>query len=157
MTSNKEIIQTFYTAFQNKDYKTMQNCYAANAVFSDEVFNNLNASQVKAMWEMLIKGGKDLELTFKNVQATDTTGSAEWIASYTFSATNRKVTNRIKASFTFENGKIVQHTDRFNFYAWAKQALGTPGLLLGWTDSLKNKVQQKAMRNLEAFIHKNNA
>lgn len=155
MTSNIEIIQTFYTAFQNKDYKTMQDCYAANAVFSDEVFQNLNASQVKAMWEMLIKAGKDLELEFKNVQATGTTGSAEWIATYTFSATNRKVTNRIKAAFTFENGKIVQHTDRFNFYAWAKQALGTPGLLLGWTGSLKQKVQQKAMQNLEAFMQKN--
>jgi len=154
MTSNKEIIQTFYTAFQNKDFKTMQDCYAANAVFSDEVFKNLNAAQVKAMWEMLIKAGKDLELEFKNVQATGTTGSAEWIATYTFSATNRKVTNRIKAGFTFENGKIVQHTDRFNFYAWAKQALGTSGLLLGWTGFLKNKVQQKAMQNLEAFMRR---
>ena len=155
MTSNIEIIQTFYTAFQKKDYKTMQDCYAPNAVFSDEVFQNLNASQVKAMWEMLIKAGKDLELEFKNVQATGTTGSAEWIATYTFSATNRKVTNRIKANFTFNNGKIVQHTDRFNFYAWAKQALGMPGLLLGWTGSLKQKVQQKAMQNLDAFMQKN--
>lgn len=157
MPSNKEIIQTFYKAFQNKDFKTMQDCYAANAVFNDEVFKNLNALQVKAMWEMLIKSGKDLQLEFKNVQATDTGGSAEWVATYTFSATNRKVTNHIKAAFTFENGKIVQHIDRFNFYSWAKQALGTPGLLLGWTGSLKKKVQQKAMKNLEAFMQRNKA
>jgi hypothetical protein len=107
------------------------------------------------MWEMLIKAGKDLQLEFKNVQDTEKGGSAEWIATYTFSATNRKVTNHIKAAFVFENGKIVQHTDRFKFYSWAKQALGTPGLLLGWTASLKKKVQQKAMKNLDAFMQKN--
>jgi ketosteroid isomerase-like protein len=155
MTSNKDIIQKFYTAFQQKDYKTMQDCYASDAVFSDEVFKDLNAAQVKAMWQMLLTSAKDFTLEFKNVQANDTTGSAEWIATYTFSATNRKVINRIKAGFTFENGKIVQHTDRFSFYAWAKQALGTPGLLLGWTGSLKKKVQQKAMKNLEGFMQKN--
>jgi ketosteroid isomerase-like protein len=154
MISNEQLIQTFYQAFKNKDYKTMQNCYAGHAVFNDEVFKNLNAKQVRAMWEMLIKAGKDMQLEFNNVTATGTTANAEWIATYTFSATKRKVTNRIKASFIIENGKIVQHTDRFNFHSWAKQALGISGLLLGWTGFLKKKVQQKAMKNLSDFISK---
>jgi ketosteroid isomerase-like protein len=152
MTPNEQLINTFYNAFQHKDYKTMQACYADTAVFSDEVFVNLNAAEVKAMWEMLCKKGKDLELVFSNVRSTENTGSAEWTATYSFSKTNRKVINRIQASFEFENGKIVKHTDQFNFYTWASQALGITGSLLGWSGFLKNKIRKEARKNLRAFM-----
>lgn len=155
MTSNQELISTFYKAFQNKDYTVMQECYAADAIFNDEVFKNLDAAQVKAMWEMLIKRGKDLQLEFKNIAADDISGSAEWTATYTFSQTKRKVVNRIKANFIFENGKIIKHTDHFDFYKWTKQALGLKGFLLGWTGFLRNKVRQTAMKNLEVYMKKN--
>ena len=155
MQDNKQVIETFYTAFQNKDYKTMQVCYADNATFSDKAFVGLNAIEVRAMWEMLIKRGKDLKLEFKNVQADDHKGSAEWVATYSFSASGSKVVNRIKASFEFENGKIVKHTDDFDFPTWAKQALGFKGWLLGRTNFLKNKVQATAKQNLEKFISEN--
>lgn len=154
MHPNENLIHLFYGAFQKKDYQTMQNCYSDRAVFNDEVFQNLNAAQVKAMWEMLIKRGNDLQLEYHSVQADDQQGSTEWVASYTFSQTGRKVVNRIKASFVFEKGQIVHHTDHFDFYLWARQALGTPGWLLGWTSFLKNKVRQRAMQTLENFMKK---
>ena len=156
MQTNKQVIESFYTAFQNKDYKTMQACYADTAVFSDEVFVNLRTREVRAMWEMLIKRGKDLKLEFKNVVADEHKGSAEWIATYSFSASGNKVVNKIKASFEFENGKIVKHTDTFDFPLWAKQALGFKGLLLGRTNFLRNKVQASAKQNLEKFMVANN-
>lgn len=152
MHPNEQLINIFYTAFRNKDYKTMQNCYADNVVFNDAVFKNLNAQQVRAMWQMLITKGKDLQLEFSNVHANETKGSAEWVATYTFSQTKRKVVNRIKASFVFEDGKIVQHTDEFDFHKWASQALGITGTLLGWTGFLRNKVQAGAMKNLSTFM-----
>ena len=155
MTDNQVLIIKFYMAFQNKDFKTMQGCYADNATFSDEAFKNLNASQVRAMWEMLISRGKDLTLIFKNVQATPNGATAEWVAYYTFSKTGRKVENHIKASFIIENGKIVQHLDQFNFHKWSKQALGTVGLLLGWTSFFQNKVSETAMSGLADFMKKN--
>ena len=153
MNENELLIQKFYTCFQNKDYKGMQECYADNAIFNDSVFKNLNSNQVKAMWEMLIKNGKDLRLEFKDIKATKSNGTAHWDAYYTFSKTGNKVINRIDATFTFENGKIVSHTDYFNFYTWAKQALGIMGILLGWTSFMKNKVQKSAMKSLTAFIN----
>jgi ketosteroid isomerase-like protein len=152
--TNQQIIETFYTAFQQKDYKTMQNLYADDAVFNDEAFTNLNANQVRAMWQMLITRGKDLQLTFKNIKADATTGSANWIASYTFSATGHKVTNDIKANFVFANGKIKQHTDSFDFYKWSSQALLWKGKLFGRFPFFKKKVQQVAMANLEKFMEK---
>ena len=151
---NKELIIKFYSAFKKKNFKAMQECYADNAVFSDEVFTGLNATQVRSMWEMLCIRGKDLELEFKNVTADGRTGSAEWIANYTFSKSGKKVENRIKADFVFENGKIIKHTDHFSFYRWSGQALGLSGLLLGWTPFLKNKVRATAMKGLNDFMNK---
>jgi len=154
MLQNKERINKFYTAFQKKDYKTMQDCYANNATFSDPVFENLNAAEVRAMWQMLITRATDLALEFKNVAADETSGRAEWMATYTFTSTGNKVVNKIKANFVFENGKIKEHKDSFGFYKWAKQALGFKGLLLGWTSFLHNKVKQQARNNLIKFMSK---
>ena len=154
MASNSELIESFYKAFQQKDYKTMQACYADNATFNDPVFQDLNAIQVKAMWQMLLTRATDLSLEYANIFADEHKGNAEWTAKYTFSGTGNKVTNKIKASFVFENGKIVQHVDDFDFYKWAKQALGVKGLLLGWTSFLHNKVSAQAKKNLEKFMRK---
>ena len=152
MNANEQLINTFYKAFQNKDYKTMQQCYADNATFSDEAFKNLNAAQVRAMWEMLISRGKDLVLNYKNVKSTPKGATAEWVANYSFSKTGRKVENHIKANFVIEKGKIVEHIDQFNFHKWSKQALGISGLLLGWTSFFQKKVQQTAMESLNKFM-----
>lgn len=153
MNANEQLINTFYTSFKNKDYKGMQACYADNATFSDAVFKNLNAKQVRAMWEMLILKSKDMRLEFSEVSADETTGKAHWDAYYTFSTTGKKVINRIDASFEIENGKITKHADHFDFYTWAKQALGITGILLGWTGFLKNKIQATALSNLTKFMN----
>lgn len=154
MEANKHLIEKFYTAFQQKDYATMQSCYANEAVFNDEVFINLNTDQVCAMWEMLIKRGKDLELSFSNIKASNLTANAHWVASYTFSATRRKVINRIDANFEIKDGKITKHTDSFSFYKWSSQAFGLVGILWGWTGFFKKKLQQKAMLSLEDYMNK---
>lgn len=152
MTPNEDLIYHFYTSFKLKDYRGMQECYADNATFSDSVFTNLNADQARAMWQMLISRGKDLELEFKILSSNGNQVNAEWVAHYTFGATKRKVRNHILAEFEVVDGKIVKHTDRFGFHTWAKQALGTTGLLLGWTPFLRNKVRQTAMKGLSDFM-----
>lgn len=133
----------------------MQACYADDATFSDAAFIDLNAEQVRAMWKMLLLGGRDLQVVFRDVQGDDHKGSAYWEATYTFSATGRKVLNKIHASFEFENGKIKKHRDHFNFYTWARQAFGITGILLGWTSFFQQKVQAKAKGNLERFMQNN--
>ena len=154
MHQQENLINAFYTAFQRKDYKTMQNAYHPEAVFSDPVFRDLSSAEVKAMWQMLITGGKDLKLEFSQVKADEKSGRAHWEAWYTFSATGRKVHNVIDATFEFRDGKIFRHTDHFNFYRWSRQALGPSGLLLGWTPFLLNKVQTTARKRLKSFMSK---
>jgi len=155
MSPNQEVIDRFYTAFQHKDYATMQQCYADDATFTDVAFETLNAKQVKAMWEMLCKSSsEDFKVEYRILSANGDLVTAQWTAWYTFSATGNKVVNRIKARFTLRDGKIVSHTDDFDFYKWARQALGIPGLLLGWLPFFKNKVQKTARGKLDAFMSK---
>ncbi len=54
-----------------------------------------------------------------------------------FSQTGRPVVNDVQATFRFQDGLIAEHHDDFDFHRWARQALGLPGLLLGWTPMLK--------------------
>lgn len=152
MNSNEALITRFYEAFAARDPEGMAACYADDVRFSDEVFPDLEGARAKAMWRMLCERGKDLTLTFSDVEAdesADATGTARWEAVYTFAATGRKVRNRITASFRIRDGRIVEHRDRFDFWAWSRQALGPAGWLLGWTPLVKRKVQRTAGRQLD--------
>lgn len=157
MNRNEDLIHRFYTAFQVRDFRTMQECYDDTAIFSDPVFPNLNAVQVRAMWEMFCVKSKDLKIEFRNISADETSGRAEWIATYPFSATGNKVINHITADFLFREGKIVSHRDHFNFYRWAGQALGLSGRLLGWMPFVRNKTQKAAMKALNDYMSQKNA
>src|SRR5690348_7256191 len=101
MHPNEELLHRFYTAFQNRDYATMQGCYGENAVFNDPVFVNLDADHTIHMWKMLCVKGKDLQIHFSNIKCDEAHGNATWNATYIFSLTGNKVENRIKSVFTF--------------------------------------------------------
>ena len=151
MHPNAELVTRFYTAFQRKDGSAMTACYAPGIVFSDAVFPRLEGKHAGAMWRMLCERGADLEVTFRDITADDARGTAHWDARYTFTQTGRKVLNRIDATFEFAGGAIVRHTDTFDFYRWARQALGPVGLLLGWSPVVKNKVRGSAAAALAAW------
>lgn len=146
------LIESFYTAFQRRDAEGMVACYHPQVTFNDPVFRDLKGERAMGMWRMLVARGKDLHVTFRDVRADGQTGSAHWEATYTFSSSGRRVHNVIEARFRFADGKIIEHTDTFAFWRWAAQALGTPGLLLGWTPFLRRRVQQTALRGLDAFM-----
>ena len=93
------------------------------------------------------------KLAFSGIEADAQGGRAHWEADYLFSATGRTVHNIVDGTFTFTpEGLIATHRDRFNFWSWARQALGAPGLLLGWSPSLKRKVRSTAAGNLKKFL-----
>ncbi len=135
------VIDRFYTAFAQRDWSMMGACYHDKATFSDPVFPHLDAVEARAMWKMLVINGKDLRVTHVVLGENAHGGTAQWDAWYTFSRTGRPVHNRITATFTFRDGLILTHRDHFDFWRWSRQALGTSGLLLGWTPLVKNKVR----------------
>jgi ketosteroid isomerase-like protein len=157
MATNADVISKFYTAFQQLDYQTMNSCYSDDIVFNDPAFGLLNGDEAKAMWEMLCKNAKDFSLTFSNIQLLDEEyATCNWVATYTFSKTGKKVINHIKAFMRLKDGKIIEHSDGFKLSKWAAQALGLPGVLLGWTGFMKRKIQKNARKNLVNFIEKKN-
>jgi ketosteroid isomerase-like protein len=147
---NAQLIQNFYDAFATGDAEATVSLYADDIEFQDPAFGSLKGDNAKNMWRMLLKT-PGIKITASNIKADDQTGSADWVAKYTFSLTGRKVINRVHAEFVFANGKIVKHTDTFSFWKWASQAFGIKGLLLGWTPLMKNKVNQKALSRLSKF------
>jgi len=158
MNDNKRVIEKFYSAFQKLDYKTMNDCYSDDIIFSDPVFLTLKGDEVKSMWEMLCKNAKDFSLTFSDIELTDEEyATCNWVAKYTFSKTGNKVTNKIKAFMRLKNGKIIEHSDAFRLSTWLSQALGWKGTLFGWTSFMKKAVQNNARKNLLNFMQKKNA
>ena len=154
MHPNQQLLIDFYGAFNQSDGDTMAASYHDTAQFSDPVFTNLDADGARAMWRMLTDQATDLRVESSNIVADETAGSARWEAWYTFSVTDRKVHNIIDARFEFQDGKITRHVDSFDFWRWTRHALGLPGILLGWTPLIQNKIRHQAARGLQKWREK---
>lgn len=152
MNRNEELLVKFYSSFQKKDYKAMQDCYADKVIFYDPVFEDLVDDEVRLMWEMLCKRAADLTIEFDNASADEEYGTCDWTARYTFAKTGRKVVNNIRAHMRFKDGKIIEHTDQFKLSNWCRQALGLPGVLFGAMSWFQKKVRRSAQQNLYDYI-----
>jgi hypothetical protein len=154
MHANEALIDRFYRAFQVRDAAGMARCYHPQVEFSDPVFPGLRGPEACAMWAMLCARATDLKITFSDVQADEARGRTRWEARYTFMQTGRPVHNVIDAEFEFRDALIARHVDRFDFWRWARQALGPTGLLLGWTPMVRDRVRAMARRGLDAHMHR---
>jgi ketosteroid isomerase-like protein len=151
-TTNAQLIERFYAAFGRRDGDAMAACYAPDATFRDPVFGELKGAEIGVMWKMLTGRAPDLRIELVEHDASESEGSARWIAHYTFSQTGHPVVNDVQASFRFADGLIVQHTDRFPFYKWARQALGMHGKLFGWLPQLRLSVMRQARASLHGAM-----
>ncbi len=150
----KEVIEDFYTAFSKLDAENMVKHYHPEVIFNDPAFGTLKGERAKNMWRMLCESqkNKDFKIEFGDISSEGEKGSAKWEAFYTFRQTGRRVHNKIKAEFQFQDGLIIHHKDNFNLHIWAKQAMGFKGLLLGYTSFFKSKLQNKTNQLLDKYI-----
>jgi ketosteroid isomerase-like protein len=151
-TKNEALIERLYAALAARDGDAAAACYAPSATFTDPVFPDLEGGEPGAMWRMLAERSDDLQVELLEHGAEGDQGAAHWVARYTFSQTGRPILNDIESRFRFEDGLIVEQRDRFNFYEWARQALGPPGLLLGWTPIIRAAVRRRARGSLDEFM-----
>lgn len=158
MHPNQTRLDDFYAAFARLDADAMAECYAPDAQFDDEVFALRGHRQVSGMWHMLCEATQARhrdawKLTYSDIEADDRSGKARWQADYRFSASGRAVHNAIDSLFEFNNaGLITRQTDRFDFWAWSRQALGIPGALLGWTPFFRRSMRAQAAVNLDKYL-----
>ena len=152
--TNRALIERLYQALDSHDGDAMADCYAADAHFRDPAFGDLHGKEVGGMWRMLASRAEDLNVDLPEHDAGADAGSAHWIARYTFTPTGRKVTNDIRASFRFKDGKIADHVDDFDYGAWAKQALGPPlGTLIALIPPMAALPRKRARAQLDEFLH----
>jgi ketosteroid isomerase-like protein len=149
--ANRATIERLYAAFGQCNGAAMTACYAPDAHFCDPAFGDLNGEEIGAMWRMLTGRATDLKIELREHEAGESSGSAHWIARYTFS-TGRPVVNDIQAKFRFaDDGKITDHDDDFDFRKWARQALGPTGNLVALLPPLRSKARARALDQLQTY------
>jgi ketosteroid isomerase-like protein len=149
--ANRDLIARLYGALDRHDGDTMASCYTADAVFEDPAFGRLSGAEAGDMWRMLTARADDLRVELLEHEASASSGTAHWVARYTFTQTGRAVVNDVRATFRFRDGCIVEHRDRFSFWSWSRQALGPVGLLAGWSPVLRAVTRKQARGRLEEF------
>lgn len=159
-------VAAFYAAFARLDPAAMAALYAEHVRFRDEAFVLEGREATMAMWTMLCEGVRGQGSTGLEVWRLEASAIrrdaadprvvlAHWDVHYRFGATGRRVFNRIDARFVFgADGRVVEHVDRFDFWRWSRQALGAPGLLLGWSPWLKGQVAKQAAAQLARWRKK---
>jgi len=148
--ATRQVINHFYQGFAKGDWRAMGAAYAADVHFSDPVFE-LDGDDARLMWRMLCEQAREFRASHEIVSASATSAHVRWQAWYRFSSTGRPVHNQIEARLQLANGLIVRHQDDFDFWRWSRQALGLPGMLLGWSPLLHNKVRKTAAASLQRF------
>ena len=118
----QELVERFYKAFDQHDAETMIACYHSELSFADPVFGSLNYAETSDMWRMLCKRGKDLRVELLGSDVNETGGTADWKATYTCTATGRKVINIVRSQLKFRDGTIVEQRDSFDLWRWSRQA-----------------------------------
>jgi ketosteroid isomerase-like protein len=146
---NADLIRHLYEALDRHDGEAMAQLYAPDGHFRDPAFGELSGAEAGDMWRMLTGRAEDLSVELADHAAEGDTGSAHWIATYTF-RTGRHVVNDIQARFRFSDGKIVDHRDSFSFWRWARQALGPAGFVLG-LPPMSMLVRRRARADLAEF------
>ncbi len=149
---NKATIERLYAAFGERNGTAMTACYAPGAHFRDPAFGDLEGEDVGVMWRMLTGRAADLEIELREHDAGEQSGTAHWVAHYTFTRSGRPVVNDVHASFRFAaDGRIADHVDEFDFRRWAAQALGFKGRLVALLPPLRAKARAEALTQLAAY------
>ena len=146
---NLAVIDRLYAAMDAADGEGMAACYTPDAVFEDPAFGELRDGGAQDMWRMLTARASGLTVEVPERDATDTSGTAHWIARYDFQG--RPVVNDIRASYVFRDGLIAEHRDVFDLHTWATQAMGPVGKALGYTPVLQLLVRRRTAGQLAAF------
>jgi ketosteroid isomerase-like protein len=149
--TNDAAIVELYAALGRRDGEAMARLYHPNARFSDPAFGELHGEEIGRMWRMLCERASEIEVELVWHEADEATGRAHWIARYPFTQTGRRVVNDVRAEFRFRGGLIASHDDRFDQRRWARQALGTPGVVLGLTPFLGPILRRRARAQLADY------
>jgi hypothetical protein len=133
---NARSIERLYVAIQNANPDAIAACYGEDAYFEDIAFRLRGRKRIFDMWRLICHGTPTVTFNAQMISADDRKGRGVWRANYDFGRTGckpgRPVDNTLTSEFTFRDGLIVDHRDRSDPVAWARQAFAPPwGEIIG--------------------------
>ena len=130
----------------------MAAAYHPDATFSDPVFPRSRPRRHRGdVGDALRARDRPHDRTLGDLRRRRERAAPTGIATYTYTATKRRVVNRIDATFAFRDGLILRHDDRFSLYRWMRQAFGLNGVLAGWLPPVQRAVRAQAAKALAAY------
>ncbi|KAH8923203.1 hypothetical protein BT69DRAFT_1262631 [Atractiella rhizophila] len=156
----QKTIEKYQSSHASLDWEGMSSCLSPTYTFSDPAFPDLDERMSKGMWCMFLENRETNKMVVKCGPATKT-GENTWEYDYSvdYVLNSRPILNHMHATLTLSpsTNLITKQVDHFDFYAWARQALGVSGYLLGWTEMVKGQVRTRAKGRLEGFLKKKEA
>lgn len=157
MSNNKGIVEIFFKAFSEADYRQMSDCYADDIIYSDPVFGLMQGDDVRKMWQMICKGARNLSVQYSGIEELDEMYvTCLYKVSYYFELTQKHICYSAKAFMKIEEGKITEHSDGYRLSSFISNAYGIKGKLLSWSGYMKKSVQNRYRTLLQNFASTNN-
>lgn len=147
MSKEAQIVKEFYKALSKGDYQKVNSLYHDDAKYRDEIFD-LRGKEINALWYTATRPEMNLIAHCKSLKVDGDRVTTDWNISYTIDTLNRKVELDETGVFQFQDGKIINHKDSYDFWSWCAQSLGFIGKALGWSQWLKNRVRNQAKKSV---------
>src|SRR2546422_11677762 len=110
-----------------RDGEAMASLYDPDGRFHDPAFGELTGAEARDMWRMLTGRAEDLSVELAEHAAEGDSGTARWIARYTFTRTRRPGGDDVRARVRFPGGRVAQPGGPFPFLGWGRHAPGPGG------------------------------
>ena len=153
MVSKKiELVKQFYHALDKGDYKSVIDLYHAKAIYRDELFD-LQGLEIHALWYRATRPEMNFSAKLESIREEGDVIKTDWEIGYTLDVIKRRIKLKEIGTFKFEDDKIIEHTDEYDFWSWCTQVLGPIGRVFGWSNWLKSRARYQARKSVLAHLY----
>ncbi len=152
MSNQLELVKDYYQALNNGDYKKLSKLYHKKASYNDPIFS-FQGKEILALWYTSTRPEMNMKAVIHAIEEEKDVVKTEWTVSYTIPTLKKRISLNEIGVFRFEENKIIAHSDDYSFYDWCKQAFGLIGVVFGWSNWLKQKVQRQARKSVLANLY----
>jgi heat-inducible transcriptional repressor len=142
------LVARFFGALAARDAAGLARCYHPLVSYSSPLFPDLRGPLPAAMWRLGLARADRLQVRWDVVFADPRKAQVNWTARWADGSAQRRLT--VATTLAIWDGRVVRQVDEFRFPAFAAQALGLPGQLLGRVGPWRRSVQRRARAAVES-------